>query len=208
MSSLSLLALVIAGPGLASAAPAPFGVIPNSSLVQFESEAPVENITGISTEVHGSLLVDRDQPGAATGTVAIPVASLRTGNTTRDGHLQGAEWLDAAAHPDISFAITSVHLDGDGPLVAGAAARKGTATGKLTVKGHARTISAPIEVQYYAASERFEKAYIKGDVLRVKATFDVTLADYDVNPPAHIAGVKVADTVTIHAALTASTGTK
>jgi polyisoprenoid-binding protein YceI len=197
---------LVALPTVAAAAPVPFDVMANTSLVKFESEAPVENITGISTEASGKLLVDRAAPTATTGTISIPVASLRTGNTTRDGHLQSADWLDAGKHPNITFAITSVRLDGEGALVNGASGRKGTVTGTLTIKGTAKTVSAPIEVSYLAASEKLKKAYIKGDVVRVKARFDVTLADYGVKAPDHIAGVKVADTVAISVAITAASG--
>lgn len=204
----SVLVSLVAAPSVGFAAPAPFSVIPNASLIKFESEAPVENITGLSTEAKGTLQVDRDRPAATTGTLAIPVASLRTGNTTRDGHLQSKDWLDAATNPDITFAIASVNLADGGALVAGAAARKGTATGTLTIKGKARTITAPITVQYLAANERFAKAYIVGDVVRVKATFEVALADYGIQAPAHIADLKVASTVTISASVTASSGAK
>ena len=204
--SLYVFLALVALPTVAAAAPVPFGVMANTSLVKFESEAPVENITGISTEASGKLLVDRDAPAATTGTISIPVASLRTGNTTRDGHLQSADWLDAGKFPNITFEITSVRLDSEGALVNGGAGRKGTVTGKLTIKGTARTVSAPIDVSFLAASEKLKKAYINGDVVRVKASFDVTLADFGVKAPDHLAGVKVADTVTIRVAITAASG--
>lgn len=197
---------LIAVPAVATAAPASFDVMANTSLVKFESEAPVENITGISTEASGKLSVDTAAPAATTGTIAVAVASLRTGNTTRDGHLQSADWLDAGKHPNITFEIKSVRLDDASPLVDGAPGRKGTVTGRLTIKGTARTVTAPIVVQYMAASEKLKKAYIQGDVVRVKASFDVTLGDYGVKPPDHLAGVKVAETVTIRVAITAASG--
>lgn len=204
-AQLSTLIAVALVPTVATAAPAPFKVLPNSSLVKFESEAPVENITGISTEASGVLQVDRATPERTTGTVSIPVASLRTGNTTRDGHLQSDAWLDAAKHPNITFEVTGVRFGTAGPLAPGAA-RKGTVTGKLTIKGTTRTVSAPLSLKYLAASDKLKKAYIFGDVVRAKASFDVTLTDFDVHPPAHIAGVKVADTVTVRVAITAASG--
>lgn len=198
---LATLALLAGAPTTASATP--FEVVPGGlQLVEFESEAPVENIRGISTEARGALEVDLANPSRSKGTISVPVASLRTGNTTRDEHLRGDMWLDAAAHPDLTFTLDTLKLDLGGALIPGAVTA-GRLTGTLSIKGTKRPFDIAIKVAYLAGSEALKKAYIPGNALRVKGTFNVVLADFGVKPPSHILGVKVADTVSVRFALTA-----
>ncbi len=171
-------------------------------LVEFESEAPVENIRGISTEARGALSFDPVKPAAANGRVAVPVASLRTGNSKRDADLQGQGFLDAAAHPDLSFTIDEVALDLTGPLKPGVST-SGRVKGKLTIKGKTRPIEVAVKLAYVEASDKLKKVYIPGNALRIKGDFEVVLADFGVEPPSHLLGVKIAEKVSIRFALTA-----
>lgn len=172
-------------------------------LVEFDSEAPIENIHGISTEARGNLTIDLANPAKGSkGSVMVPVASLRTGNTTRDADLRGADWLDAAAHPDLAFTLDAVKLDLVGALGPGAVTT-GHITGRLSIKGVSRPFDIALKVAYLASSDALKKAYVPGNALRIKGDLKVVLADFGVKPPEHILGVKVADTVSIRFALTA-----
>jgi len=202
LAGLTLLALSLSPPTTAAHA-APFEVVPGAiQLVEFESDAPIENIRGLSTEAKGQIALDPSNPNATTGRITVPVASLRTGNTTRDGHLQQPEWLDAKAHPDLVFALESVALDLTGPLALGATAT-GKVTGTFTIKGKTKRVTVPVKVAYLAASDKLKKVYIEGNALRIKGELTLRLADFGVVPPDHLAGVKVADQVSIRFALTA-----
>lgn len=171
-------------------------------LVEFESDAPIENIRGISTEARGTLTFDPRSPSLGKGTVMVPVDSLRTGNTTRDGHLRQPEWLDAAQHPNLVFTLDDVSLELSGPLALGATA-SGRVKGTLTIKGRDKKVEVPIKVAYVAASDKLRKVRIDGNALRIKGQLELKLADFGVVPPEHLAGVKVAETVSIRFALTA-----
>ena len=187
----------------ATAQAAPFEVVPGAiQLVEFESDAPIENIRGLSTEAKGQIALDPRNPNAATGRITVPVASLRTGNTTRDGHLQQPEWLDAKAFPELAFALDAVALDLTGPLELGATAT-GRVSGTFTIKGKTKRVTVPIKVAYLAASDKLKKVYIDGNALRIKGELTLRLADFGVVPPDHLAGVKVADQVSVRFALTA-----
>lgn len=205
---LSTLALIPASTALLASTSSPvlaaeFDIPPGAiQLVEFESEAPIENIRGISTEARGQLTFDPKDPTRVSGRVLVPVASLRTGNTTRDGHLQQPEWLDAKAHPDLVFAIDGVRLDVQGPLAFGATA-SGRIDGILTIKGKSKRLSIPVKVAYLEASEKLQRVHVKGNALRVKGETLIELADFGVVPPSHLAGVKVAEAVTIKFAITA-----
>ena len=60
------------------------------------------------------------------------VASVDTDNEKRDGHLQSADFFDAANHPSISFKSTSVEKVGDNSY---------TVTGDLTMRGVTKTVT-------------------------------------------------------------------
>ncbi len=180
-----------------------FNVPPgNIQLVEFESEADIETIRGISTAVSGKLDVNLASPGNVTGKVVVPVATIKTGNTTRDEHLAEPNWLDAKSHPNLTFELVSASFKDTKALAAGVSLR-GKATGKLTIKGVTKTITVPIRIKYIAASDKLKKLYIQGNALRVKSTFEVTLADFGIKPPDQLIGAKVAEVVTIKVALTA-----
>lgn len=173
--------------------------------VTFESEAPFETITGISTSTTGAFRVDLAAPGTVAGNVEIPVNTLKTGNGTRDEHLTQEQWLNAGAHPKISFKIESATFPGGSKLGAGSKI-KGKAKGSITIKGVTKVVEVPVVVSYHAASDKLARLGIKGDVLRVKGLFKLNIRDFGVVPPEHIAGIKVADEVSIKVDLTATKG--
>ncbi|MEZ4268604.1 MAG: YceI family protein [Myxococcota bacterium] len=168
--------------------------------IAFENDAPFEAITGVTSAVTGELKVDLANPSAATGSLSIPVESIRTGIPMRDEHLQGADWLDAKAHPTISFTIDKVETKAkalaDGKKV------EATVSGNITIKGVTKPVKAKAFITFRKATEETKKAWIKTDVLVVRAVFKLNIRDFGVNPPEHIAGVKVADEVEVKVSLT------
>jgi polyisoprenoid-binding protein YceI len=167
--------------------------------VVFENDAPFEAITGVTSAVTGELKVDLANPSGATGSLTIPVESIRTGIPLRDEHMQSDQWLDAKAHPTISFVIDKVETKArslaDGKKV------EATVSGKITIKGVTKPVKAKAFVTYRKATPETEKVWIKTDVLIVRAVFKLNIRDFGVNPPEHIAGVKVADEVEVKVSL-------
>src|SRR5687767_1321950 len=104
----------------------------------WSSDAPLEKIKGSADAVSGSFTIDPKNIAGIRGTISAQVKSMKTGNATRDEHLAGAQWLDAAKYPSITFAINSV----SGVKVTGNKA-KATATGTFTMHGVAKQISIP-----------------------------------------------------------------
>jgi polyisoprenoid-binding protein YceI len=74
----------------------------------------------------GELDFDPARPEAAQIRLAIPAASVNTGDEKRDGHLRSPDFLDAERFPEITFESTSVRKDGDGYLVRGDLTIRGT----------------------------------------------------------------------------------
>src|SRR5262245_22292217 len=77
------------------------------SRIQFVSDAPLETITGVSTNMSGSFTFDPAHPDQARGRVAVVVSSIRTGIDLRDEHLRSDHWLDGTRYPSATFEILS-----------------------------------------------------------------------------------------------------
>jgi polyisoprenoid-binding protein YceI len=62
---------------------------------------------------------------------AVETATIDTGDSNRDGHLQGPEFFDAAQHPKITFRSTATEAGPAGSI---------TLTGDITIKGTTKPI--------------------------------------------------------------------
>ncbi len=164
-------------------------------LAQVQSDTEFEAFSGRTDKVTGSISFD---PTKKTGsaTIKVDVASIDTGIALRNEHMRDKGWLDAAGHPEITFTTTKVaHVSGDRYRV----------TGKFTMKGVTKTITVNATVKHVKESEATKAARFKGDVLQVRTSFNVKLADYGVQIPAQAKG-KVAETVQISLTVYGQTG--
>ncbi|SES75954.1 YceI family protein [Stigmatella erecta] len=141
--------------------------------VSFMLDAPLEVINGLSNHIQGEVVV---RNGKATGKFSVPVKSIKTGNETRDGHLQNDRWLDAAKYPDIVFEFKDVALPG--AFEPGKSLKVQT-KGTFTVHGVTR--EEPVEVSAFLFKESAEtKHRAPGDLLRVRAKFRIPLESYGI----------------------------
>lgn len=182
--------LLVVAAALAVAQPKPFKVVQDKlayrNLATVESTTEFETFTGRTTAVGGSLRFD---PKSHTGSGYIEVAagSLDTGIEARNGHLRSATWLDSEKYPSIRFDATKVaYVGGDNYKV----------TGKLTLHGVTRSITASVRVRYRAESADTQKVGFAGDVVQVYTRFNLKLSDYGIKIPAVAAG-KVGETVSV-----------
>ena len=137
----------------------------------FTSDAPLETINGTTSGVSGSVSLDLSNPGAASGTIRVPVSTLRTGIDLRDEHLRGANWLDAGSHPNIELQISS--LDGASDFTTGERVSFHI-VGRLTIKGTTRDVRIRAQGQY------------RDGALLVRARWRIQLSDYGVSIPATV----------------------
>src|SRR3990172_6533441 len=160
----------------------------------FYSSTPLENITGLSNDVRGSVTFNVSDISTLKGTVSISAASLKTGIELRDGHLQSNNWLDAESYPEITFVIKSVSdvtSLGDNKLEA-------KVLGDFSAHGVTKEITADVTMTYLDESEK-TKARAPGDLLGVEAKFHITLSDYDVDNM--VLGQKVSDNIEVTATM-------
>jgi len=156
----------------------------------FFSSTPLEDVTGLSNDVKGSVTFDVSNVSTLRGSVSITTASLRTGIELRDTHLQSENWLDAESYPEITFVIKNVSnvksLE-DNKLEA-------KVIGDFTTHGVTREVIAQATMTYLDESEQTKKR-APGDLFGVEAKFSIVLSDYEVENM--ILGQKVSDSIDI-----------
>ena len=156
----------------------------------FFSSTPLEDVTGLSNDVKGTITFDVNDVFTLKGSISISTASLKTGIELRDGHLQSADWLDAESYPEITYVIknvSNVKTIEDNKLEV-------KVTGDFTAHGVTKEVIADVTMTYLDESEQTKKKAL-GDLLGVVAKFSIVLSDYEVEHM--VVGQKVADSIEI-----------
>ncbi len=157
----------------------------------FFSTTPLEDISGMSTDVKGSITFDvQDIENTLVGEIIISTESLKSGIDLRDEHLRSADWLDAKQFPEITFKITDVkNLNEIKENMITA-----RVIGEFTCHGVTKEVNSDVTLTYLVENE-MTKMKMPGDLLGVRAKFNIKLSDYGVQ---HMAlGKKVADDIEI-----------
>ncbi|MDR3511605.1 MAG: YceI family protein [Caulobacteraceae bacterium] len=162
----------------ATVQPGAYAVEPNHTRVVFAvNHLGFTTYYGDFTGVSGRLDLDPASPAASKVSISIPTASVSTTNATLDGELKGADWLDAAKFPAITF--TSTKVEPTGP----ASAR---ITGELTLHGVSHP--AVLDAKFNAAGiNPLDKAYTVG----FDAVAHINRSDYDVKKYVPLVGDQV-----------------
>jgi len=164
----------------------------------FLSEAPFENITGISNDVWGHISFDpADVKSTLQGEVSISAASLKTGIDQRDEQLQSISWLCTDKFPDITFLIKeviSVELLEDNRISL-------VVSGDFSLRGKTKQIYAKATMKYLYESE-LTKTIMPGDLVGISAMLDINLADFGIEH--QLIGKRVANKVKITVSLRGS----
>jgi len=158
--------------------------------VTFFSRTPLEDITGTASAIKGGVKFDVSNFSTLSGKITIDVASMKTGIDMRDEHMRSAGWLDAEKYPEISFEIKSVSgisKSADNRLT-------GKVLGAYTMHGVTKDVAADFNVTYLDENEQ-TKMRAPGDLLGVRASFNVKLSDYGVSHM--VIGNKVADEIEV-----------
>jgi polyisoprenoid-binding protein YceI len=163
------------------------------------SDAPLEKTQGTAGGVAGSITLDPKNLSTLRGTVSAQVSTMTSGNTTRDSHLKGEQWLNAAKFPTISFTVSSV----SNIKVSGNSAT-GTATGTFTMHGKSKQMSIPFKLTYIDESAK-TRARAPGDLMMLTSDFTVSLKDFAVAGAQGLVGSKVGETIAVSAKLFGST---
>jgi polyisoprenoid-binding protein YceI len=111
----------------------------------------------------GTVTLDR---AAKTGTVDVTVdpASVQTGDTKLDEHLQSDAFFDVAKYPAVTYKGTDIKFDGDKPV---------EVIGSLTMHGVTKPLNLTIE-----SFKCMQHPVLKREVCGVEASAEFDRADY------------------------------
>jgi polyisoprenoid-binding protein YceI len=174
--------------------------------VTFLSTAPLEDVVGVSSQLSGMLVFDPFRPDVGGhGEIIVPVSSLNTGIPLRDEHLAGADWLNAEKNPNIVFMITKVRGVKEIKSTSTARTYDVVAVGDFSLNGRTREMAVPARITYLKESEATKQRQ-PGNLLAVRATFNIVLADFGITGPAgmDLVGSKVGDKIELSLSLVAS----
>ncbi|VAX27034.1 hypothetical protein MNBD_IGNAVI01-836 [hydrothermal vent metagenome] len=156
----------------------------------FYSETPIEDINGTASGLSGTATLDVSDFSTLKGKIEVTVESFKTGIEMRDGHVQGKKWLNAKQFPVVSFEIkkvSDIKQVSDTKLTA-------KVTGDFTLHGVTKEVTADVKAQLLEESE-MTKPRMKGDLLSVRASFNIKLSDFGIEN--NIIGKKVADDIEV-----------
>jgi polyisoprenoid-binding protein YceI len=98
----------------------------------------ITKVRGRFGAVSGSLLIDED-PLRSSVRASIDMASVETGDESRDGHLRSPDFFDVESHPTMIFASTEIRGSDRGAEF--------VLVGDLTIKGVTRSIQLDLEFE-------------------------------------------------------------
>lgn len=176
---LRLLTLCLLLSGLAYAAGTKNDYVPVSSgsSVRFSIKHLTNRANGKFSKFDGKLQFAKTQPEQSTVKFAIDVASVDTGNSSRDSSIKGDDYFNTQKYPKMTFESKVFKpLDKDHFMV----------TGPLTIKGHSKNISVPVTLT------KTEQTWASGEeVLRFKGAFEVDRTEFGVGEASSLLGSQV-----------------
>src|SRR5437899_7654302 len=144
--------------------------------VSFKTEAPVETIKGSAGGISGKVTFDPANPGTVRGKIVVATTSLHVPNPKMKEHLHGAQWLDAAKYPEISFeAVSAKDVKTEGNITTA------NIVGKMTIKGTTREMTLPVTLTFLKDKLK-QRSGVEGDLLVLRSNFTVKRSDYGINP--------------------------
>jgi polyisoprenoid-binding protein YceI len=198
----SLLTILLAGIALQSAVslaqPVTFKVLGTSKdLVSFNSDAPVEVITGNTHKVNGEIKLDDsfklDAKHPFKIHFTVDLASVDTGIPLRNEHMRD-NFLETNKYPQASFNAKSVKFSKT-PDLTKAQTVKLDATGDFTLHGVTVQKTIPLMVDYMPGRNK------KPGSVRIRGKFPVALEQHKIDRPEAVF-VKLAETVFVTVDLT------
>ena len=157
----------------------------------FFSATPLEDITGTGNAISGTVSFDVvNFVKTIKGKISVKVSSINTGIELRNHHLQSSNWLYADKYPDVSFEIISVSdvkQPADNKL-------EFNVKGKFSMHGVTKEVVANADLTYLDENDQTRKR-APGDLLGVRAKFNINVSDYDIDNA--LIGNKVAEKIEI-----------
>ena len=133
-------------------------------------------IRGTFSKMSGNIKFQPEYPQISSGTVILSSRSLRFGYpiVAYDAHIP--EWLDSFNYPEISFSLQKLSASSwHGKEL------RTDAIGTLKIKGHERTVSLPLSIQYLRNERRKFEGKI-GDLIRLEGMIILPRSQFGLAP--------------------------
>ena len=114
--------------------------------------------SGTFSGLKGNVLFSPEDPSGSKINVTVDAASINTGNSTKDSHAKGEDWLNATKFPLIKFSSTAITKQGEHYII----------DGNLELHGLSKSVKIPAD---YA--EKSNKGVFSG-------AFSINRDDYGV----------------------------
>ena len=141
----------------------------------FNLDAPLESVNGSASGISGSVSFDPENPGATTGKIVVTAESLTVPNPMQKEHLHGANWLDVANYPEITFeakSLSNVKTDGD--------VTAADVSGTFTLHGVSKELTVPVKLTYLKDKLSARVPKLQGDLLVIRANFAINREDFNI----------------------------
>lgn len=143
----------------------------------FKLDAPLEAISGSASGISGKVVYDPGNPGVTRGKIVVASGSLQVPNPMMQQHMQGDKWLDVAKHSEITFEVREFK---NVKTVQGVTS--GEVQGAFTLRGITKEMTVPVKLTYLKDKLSQRVPNQKGDLLVIRANFEIKRSDFNINP--------------------------
>lgn len=142
---------------------------------------------GRFNDVSGTIELDEENPENSSVEVKIDPASVDTGHAERDEHLRGADLLNTAEYPEMSFKSTGIERTGE---------KTGLITGDLTLHGVTRPVTLDTE---FTRKGTYPMTEEKIEVIGFNATTTIRRSDFGMDKWLQMVGDELPITISFEA---------
>jgi len=165
-----------------------FTLLPTLSRVGFDAKSTLHDFSGATAKVAGEFTANLAAPDReSSGRIEVEAASLSTDLDARDEKMR--EHLATKEHPTIVFEWTGFRSES---VDAAKQQVRGSALGKLTIRGVTREVAMPVAVSVDASKR-----------VAIEGSLPIKLSDHSVPIPNQLGVIGMEDTLTIWVALRA-----
>jgi polyisoprenoid-binding protein YceI len=171
----------------------------NRNVVTFESRATLERVVGSTHAVTGHFRLDLLDVTSCSGLLRVSLDSLDTGIALRDTQMRD-HYLETKSFPEAVLRIEGV-IGSPVPVVVGEPFHA-KLIGSFSLHGVTLPEEVSIDGVYFLESAE-TRAKMQGNLLQIRATFDLRLGDYAIPVPKLVA-LQLDEVVRIRVDLTAT----
>ena len=142
------------------------------SFISYDGRHPAHNWTGVSKEIKGSFIFDKDNPTASNVDLFVPVFSFDSKNSNRDSNM--LDVIEDYFYPTVSFTSSGIIKQENQYYI----------KGLLFFHGIKREITIPVNFT------------LDDKKIKVDADFSISLTDYKIKRPSLVT-IKMKDDIAI-----------